>query len=75
MSMEDVIRIAAIASAVSAVAWWTGRKEREKNKKAREDFLKKTPDEREKDFKLFQDVFGGSGKNEGAEQKDKNTPS
>ena len=72
MSMEDVIRIAAVASAVSAAAWWTGRKEREKNKKDREDFLKKTPAEREKDFKLFQDIFGGSGKGAETKQKDKN---
>lgn len=61
MSIEDIIRIAAIASGVYAVAWWRGRKDREKARKDREAFLKKTPEEREKEFKVFREVFGDAG--------------
>lgn len=63
MSIEDIIRIAAIASGVYAVAWWQGRKDREKARKDKEAFLKKFPKEREKDFKAFREVFGDTGAN------------
>lgn len=73
MSIEDIIRITAIASGVYAVAWWRGRKDREKARKDKEAFLKKTPEEREKDFELFKSVLGDSVKKSETEQKDKST--
>lgn len=61
MSGDHIIPFIAIGAGISAMTWWSGKarrkKEEEEYKKHKEWLAKMTPEERDKEFEKFRDIF------------------
>jgi flagellar motor switch protein FliG len=57
MTNNDIIRMVAIGTAISLLIWWNGRKDRQKRREEMGRLKKMTPEEKEKVFEGFREVF------------------
>ena len=54
---DYILRIGLIAGALSALFWWRGRHKRKEFKDFNDKLNKMTPQEKDKEFEKFRDVF------------------